>query len=193
MAGGAVFRGAGSRSARPAAFGPWTRRRAHGGIDSRTLRSTPESGPRADYDGAKRERGSKEHLAVDTLSHLLALHLTLADVGDRAAVARLAADVRKTMGDNVVLAFADQVHTGEAAAETAKALHVVKLSKAKRGFVLLDRRCRRWVVERSSTWATRCRGLVEHHERHAGYNRRLSSCRIYRIRAQECSRPVQDA
>jgi transposase len=28
-------------------------------IDSRTLRSTPESGPRADYDGAKRKRGSK--------------------------------------------------------------------------------------------------------------------------------------
>ena len=36
-------------------------------IDSRTLRSTPESGPRAGYDGAKRKRGSKVHLAVDTL------------------------------------------------------------------------------------------------------------------------------
>lgn len=28
-------------------------------IDSRTLRSTPESGPRAGYDGAKRKRGPK--------------------------------------------------------------------------------------------------------------------------------------
>jgi hypothetical protein len=36
-------------------------------IDSRTLRSTPESGPRAGYDGAKRKRGSKVHMAVDTL------------------------------------------------------------------------------------------------------------------------------
>ena len=42
-------------------------------IDSRTLRSTPESGIRAGYDGAKRKRGSKVHLAVDTLGHLLAL------------------------------------------------------------------------------------------------------------------------
>src|SRR5574340_46393 len=45
-------------------------------IDSRTLRSTPESGARAGYDGAKRKRGSKLHLAVDTLGHLLALHVT---------------------------------------------------------------------------------------------------------------------
>ncbi len=52
-------------------------------IDSRTLQSTPESGARAGYDGAKRRRGSKVHMAVDTLGHLLALHVTAADVGDR--------------------------------------------------------------------------------------------------------------
>src|SRR3954464_14942234 len=57
-------------------------------IDSRTLRSTPESGTRAGYDGAKRKRGSKVHMAVDTLGHVLALHVTPADVGDRAAVGR---------------------------------------------------------------------------------------------------------
>jgi hypothetical protein len=45
-------------------------------LDSRTLRSTPESGERAGYDGAKRKKGSKLHLAVDTLGHLLALHVT---------------------------------------------------------------------------------------------------------------------
>lgn len=63
-------------------------------IDSRTLRPTPESGTRAGYDGAKRKRGSKVHMAVDTLGHLLALHVTPADVGDRQAVARLAADIQ---------------------------------------------------------------------------------------------------
>jgi transposase len=36
-------------------------------IDSRTLQSTPESGARAGYDGAKRRKGNKVHLAVDTL------------------------------------------------------------------------------------------------------------------------------
>ena len=41
-------------------------------FDSRTLQSTPESGHRAGYDGAKRRRGSKLHAAVDTLGNLLA-------------------------------------------------------------------------------------------------------------------------
>src|SRR4051812_35795627 len=48
-------------------------------LDSRTLRSSPESGERAGYDGAKRKRGSKVHLAVDTPGHVVALHVTSAD------------------------------------------------------------------------------------------------------------------
>ena len=137
-------------------------------LDSRTLRSTPESGPRAGYDGAKRKRGSKVHMAVDTLGHLLALHVTRADTGDREAVARLAADIQDATGDTVTLAYVDQGYTGEATAAAAAAegiaLEVVKLPEAKRGFVLLPRR---WVVERSFAWATRCRRLVRDYERHA--------------------------
>ena len=137
-------------------------------IDSRTLRSTPESGTRAGYDGAKRKRGSKVHMAVDTLGHLLALHVTPADVGDRAAVKRLAADIQDATGDSVCLAYVDQGYTGEAAADAAASegimLHVVKLPEAKRGFVLLPRR---WVVERSFAWPTRCRWLVKDYERYA--------------------------
>ena len=44
-------------------------------LDSRTLQSTPESGHRAGPDGAKRRKASNVHLTVDTLGHLLALHL----------------------------------------------------------------------------------------------------------------------
>ena len=35
--------------------------------DGRTLQSSPESGARAGYDGYKRKKGSKVHIAVDTL------------------------------------------------------------------------------------------------------------------------------
>ncbi len=42
-------------------------------LDSRTLQSTPESGARANWDGAKRRTGSKVHLAIDTMGQLLAL------------------------------------------------------------------------------------------------------------------------
>jgi hypothetical protein len=59
-------------------------------LDSRTLQSSPESGHRAGYDGAKRRKGSKVHLAVDTLGHLLTLDVTPASAQDRAQVAHLA-------------------------------------------------------------------------------------------------------
>ncbi len=137
-------------------------------IDSRTLRSTPESGQRAGYDGAKRKRGSKVHLAVDTLGHLLALHVTPANIDDRAEVGRLAEAIQDATGETVTLAYVDQGYTGDKPAEAAReqgiALEVVKLPEAKRGFVLLPRR---WVVERSFAWATRCRRLVKDYERYA--------------------------
>src|SRR3954469_6353998 len=68
-------------------------------LDSRTLQSTPESGHRAGYDGAKRRKGSKLHLAVDTLGHLLAAHVTPADEQDRGQVERLAAAVQAATGE----------------------------------------------------------------------------------------------
>ena len=64
-------------------------------LDSRTLQSTVESGGRAGYDGAKRRKGSKTHMAVDTLGHLLALHVSSADEQDRAHVKKLAKAVQE--------------------------------------------------------------------------------------------------
>jgi len=134
--------------------------------DSRTLRSTPESGARAGYDGAKRRKGSKVHAAVDTLGHLLTLHVTAADERDRVQVGELARQVQELTGDHVELAYVDQGYTGEAAAEAAEQhsieLEVVKHTEAKRGFVLLPRR---WVVERGFAWAARFRRLARDYER----------------------------
>lgn len=135
-------------------------------IDSRTLRSTPESGARAGYDGHKRKKGSKVHAAVDTLGHLLALHVTPANEQDRAQVEVLAEAVQEITGERVTLAYVDQGYTGEQPAAAARThgmeLEVVKHTEAKRGFVLLPRR---WVVERSFAWASRFRRLVKDYER----------------------------
>jgi transposase len=139
-------------------------------FDSRTLRSTPESGPRAGYDGAKRKRGSQPHMAVDTLGHLLVLHVTSANVDYRAgaAVGTLAAAVHQATCESVDLIYVDLGYTGEHAAAAAKAqgaeLCVVQLAEPKKGFVLL---LKRWVVESSFAWATRCRRLVKDYERYA--------------------------
>jgi transposase len=135
-------------------------------LDSRTLQSSPESGSRAGYDGAKRKRGSKTHMAVDTLGHLLALHVTGADVQDRAQVGRLAEQVEEVTGQSVELAFVDQGYTGDQAVQDAAAhglqLEVIKLPEARKGFVLLPRR---WVVERTFAWAARFRRLARDFER----------------------------
>jgi hypothetical protein len=88
-------------------------------LDSRTLQSTPESGARAGYDGAKLRKGSKVHAAVDTPGHLLALHVTAADQQDRAQVERLAAEVQRITEESVELAYVDQGYTGEADIQAA--------------------------------------------------------------------------
>ena len=88
-------------------------------VDSRTLQSTPESGARAGYDGAKRRKGSKVHAAVDTLGHLLALHVTAASEQDRAQIDRLAEEVQQITGRSVELAYVDQGYTGQTAADAS--------------------------------------------------------------------------
>lgn len=106
------------------------------------------------------------HLAVDTLGHLLTLHVTPADEQDRAQVGQLAQAVQEVTGSTVEAAFVDQGYTGQEAAAQAKQhgidLLVVKHAEAKKGFVLLPRR---WVVERSFGWAARFRRLARDYER----------------------------
>jgi transposase len=135
-------------------------------FDSRTLQSTPENGKRAGYDGHKRKRGSKTHIAVDTLGHLLALYVTPANEQDRAQVEELARQVQEVTQQSVEVAFVDQGYTGDQPAQAAQGqgmqLEVIKLPEAKKGFVLLPRR---WVVERSFGWVARFRRLARDYER----------------------------
>jgi transposase len=135
-------------------------------FDSRTLQSSAESGARAGYDGAKRRKGSKTHIAVDTLGHLLALLVTAADEQDRAQVGQLAEQVQQATGETVEVAFVDQGYSGDDAAQQAAEhgirLEVVKLPSTKHGFVLLPRR---WLVERSFAWLARFRRLARDYER----------------------------
>jgi transposase len=135
-------------------------------FDARVMQSTPESGRRAGYDGHKRRKGSKLHMAVDTLGHLLALKVTAANEQERAQVSELAAQVQEVTGQTVELAYVDQGYTGEQAEDDAEEhgihLEVVRLPEAKRGFVLLPRR---WVIERSFAWLARFRRLARDYER----------------------------
>src|SRR5262249_22859832 len=81
-------------------------------FDGRTVQSTRESGPRAGYDGYKRRNGWRVHRAVDTMGHLLALHVTPANEQERDQVAVLAKAVQEATGESVELAYVDQGYTG---------------------------------------------------------------------------------
>jgi transposase len=105
-------------------------------------------------------------MAVDTLGQLLAVHVTPANEQARAQVGELARRVHRATGQSVKLAFADQGYTGEEPAQAAldegMELQVIKLSEAKKGFVLLPRR---WVVERRFGWLNHFRRLARDYER----------------------------
>ena len=135
-------------------------------LDAQTIPGTLESGHRAGYDGHKKKNGTKVHVAVDTLGHLLALVVTPANEQERDHVAELCRQVQEVTGESVQLAWVDQGYTGEDAEKAAKAegirLEVVRLPGIKKGFVLLPRR---WVVERSFSWKNRFRRLARDYER----------------------------
>jgi transposase len=109
-------------------------------FDRRTVQAPPDRGTRAGYDGAKRRRGSQVPLAVDTLRHLLALHVTAAHAQDRRQGTTLAA---------------------QAAEAHQMPREVVTLPAAKTGGVL---RPKRWVGERSNAWAARFRRVARDYE-----------------------------
>src|SRR3954469_17065631 len=161
-------------------------------LDSRTIQSTPESGARAGFDGHKKRKGSKVHIAVDTLGHLLALGVTPANEQDRAQVGQLTQSIQEVVEEKVELAFVDQGYTGTepaaAAAQEGIQLEVLKHHEAKRGFVLLPRR---WVVERSFAWAARFRRLARDYERLAstlaGYHWLAYAMLMLRTLFTQCS------
>ncbi len=118
-------------------------------LDRRTLQSTPESGQRAGFDGAKKRKGTKVHLAVDTLGHLLTVLASPANEQDRAQV------------QDLCLGYTGEEATTQASAANVS-LIVVKRPEAAKGFILLPKR---WVVERSFAWFSRFRRLARDLER----------------------------
>ena len=145
-----------------------------GVLDSQTVKAplAPEgdgagggSPARGGYDAAKRTRGRKRHIAVDTDGRLLLVNLTPADVQDAAGAERIVGAIRQRWPWLRHL-FADGAYDrgklASAAAYQDLVIEVVRKLPDQVGFQVLPRR---WVVERTFGWMTRWRRLVRDYER----------------------------
>lgn len=134
-------------------------------LDSQSVKSDPHGGT-VGYDAAKRIKGRKRHLLVDTLGLVLGVLVTPASTPEREGA--------QTMLSRVLgyftwlrLLWVDGGYSGEPFAQFVKTIRpkleveVVKRSDDSSGFVVLPRR---WVVERTFGWLMRQRRLVRDYE-----------------------------
>ena len=134
-------------------------------LDSQGVRSDPHGGVLG-HDAAKKIKGRKRHLRVDTLGLWLGVHVTPACTPERAGAQALLARVLPGSAW-LRLLWVDGGHTGTAFAAWVRdlrpklAVTVVKRSDKANGFTVL---ARRWVVERTFGWLMHHRRLVPDHE-----------------------------
>ena len=134
-------------------------------LDSQSVKSDPHGGM-VGYDAAKRIKGRKRHVLVDTLGLLLGIEVTAADVPERDGAQALLGHLL-TWCNWLRLMWVDSGYSGSAFAQWVKTLlpkldvEVVKRSDDLKGFHILPRR---WIVERTFGWFMRHRRLVRDYE-----------------------------
>ncbi len=149
-------------------------------IDSQSTRTSPQGGVKG-YDAAKKVKGRKRHLVVDTLGLLLAVVVTSAAVQDRDAAGQALAQAQHKTGQSIQTLLADSVYAGETTERVAQdqGVGVQIIRGAPRGRWDDPKRSLwpepsqpkaqtlsvRWIVERSHGWLERQRRLVMHHDR----------------------------
>lgn len=147
-------------------------------IDSQATRISPQGGT-SGYDAAKKVKGRKRHLVVDTLGLLLAVTVTAASVQDRDGAPDVVAQACSKYA-TIEKLYADSAYAGKCAQRLEHdndiAVEVVRrpgafgewdhpqmpLFAQAGGFVILPKR---WVVERTHAWLERERRMVMHHDR----------------------------
>ena len=155
-------------------------------LDSQSARSA-EGGEAIGYDAGKRVRGRKRHLLVDTNGLLLRGVVHSAGVQDRAGAKLVLAGVHEQFPQLQLVwvdgGYVNVVDTGLIGwAEHHEQLQIVVVPRNAdvKGFQVLPRR---WVVERTFGWLTRCRRLARDYERKTAHAEAMIDVAMIRLMA----------
>ena len=128
------------------------------------MKNTDSAGNKG-YDAGKKVSGIKRHIAVDTQGLPHTIHVTTANVGDRAGALAMF-DQRRGDLNRVQNVMVDGGYTGKPFAAAVQRLLGAPVEVVKRNelhtFAVLPKR---WVVERSFAWLEKCRRLWKNCER----------------------------
>ena len=133
-------------------------------MDAQSVKNT-DSAEQKGYDAGKKVSGIKRHIAVDTQGLPHAIHVTTANVTDRAGALAMFS-LRQADLQQVQKVLVDGGYTGEPFADAVKELLGATVEVVQRHelhtFAVLPQR---WVVERSFAWLEKCRRLWKNCER----------------------------
>ncbi len=158
-------------------------------VDSQSVKTTEEGAGSNGYDAHKNVKGRKRHLLVDTLGLPLSVHVTPADVQDRAGARLLLAGL-KPLVPNLKKIWADGAYGGEKLARWCKEqggweIEVVERDKEAKGFEVVPKR---WVVERTFGWLVRNRRLAKDYERKVQTSETLIEVAMIRLMLRRLAR-----
>jgi putative transposase len=134
-------------------------------LDSQSVKSA-EGGQAIGYDAGKQVHGRKRHLVVDTLGLVLMLVVTSASLPDREGAKWVLQKLFERGMARLVMIWADSAYGGELIAWVKEKFGwvwvIIKKLEGQVGFQVLPKR---WMVERTFGWLTRCRRLSRDYER----------------------------
>jgi transposase len=133
-------------------------------VDAQSVRNTDTAESKG-YDAGKKVSGIKRHIAVDTQGLPHGIHITTANITDRAGAVEMVSDAKENL-ENVKNILVDGGYKGEKFSQEINEIIGATVEVAKRSelhkFVVIPKR---WVVERSFAWLEKCRRLWKNCER----------------------------